>query len=52
MQSPCALVELIGNYLTVAFISKIVHTIHDLFHVSLARKKERFLRLKGNEIHQ
>ena len=52
LQSPCALAELVGNYLTVAFISNIVHTIRDLFHVSLARKKEWFLRLKGSKIHQ
>ena len=49
MQSPQALAELLGNYLTVAFISNIVHTISDLFHVSLARKRERFLRLEGNK---
>lgn len=28
------------------------HHQSDLFHVSLARKKERFLRLKGNKVHQ
>lgn len=52
LKSPRALAELLANYLTVAFISNIVRTISDLFHMSLVRKKERFFRLEENKINQ
>lgn len=52
MQSSRASAELLGNYQTIAFISNIVCAVSDLFYMSLARKKERFLRLEENKIHQ
>ena len=52
LRAPHVLAELLGNCLAVAFISNIVNTISDLFHVSLARKREIFLKLERNKLHQ